>query len=496
MMKHDWLKKLLSRPKATDHSTGLFTLESDRTPHASDGLSSSLVDPLLATRSPDGRVREAALHALTGQDDASQTLRAVLPRLNDWVPQVRQAARAAVDRLLPQVPPQDLLALVPDVEALRRGARADHQPVLAQVEARLLTNDPVQAVALQRWLHRRDARVAAFCFELLWRHQRLDLDALVALGQRCRHPQVARRAVQVLGDTVSPEAHAALGTVALNSRHGPVRQAAWRVLQKQVGQAPSAQQRALVQALAVQALCDSHGTVRAIAMGLFGGDRHQALDYAEALWASPEATPPQRAGALALLGDLCLPEGLALVSEGLRHPLPIVRRAAYGAAFKLRAETPQDLVLRALDDPAPSVFKTALRWAERLGVSPTAAELTPWMTGDAAEPWARCLQLLALGDPWNRLVALLSLPRVMRQAAGQADRFTALSNAWLRDMPACFMPPSVPQTARIESLLRERGPGIFDSRQQQLVYWLEGFGMTTQSTGLPPWKSDLPSQKP
>ena len=339
---------------------------------------------------------------------------------------------------------------------------------------------------LQRWLHRRDALVAAFCFDLLWRHQRLSMGDVAALARRCRHPWVARRAMQVLAGMTTPLAQDALTTVAVQSRHGPVRVAAWRVLQSRMSGATDELAKASLRTLAEQALCDNNGTVRVLALRLYGVDRMPALRHASNVLQAPDSAPPVRAGALALLGELGLVEGEALVCDGLNDPLPALRRAAYGSAFKLKMRAPQALLLQAMDDPAPSVFTTVRRWAVRLGVSPTAAELAPWMTGDDARAWQRALQLLALGDPWSRLQVLLELPPALL-ADGDSQGFTDLATQWLTDMRSCFVQPSVAQRARIASLLTDKGVAVFAPMQRRLNYRLEGFGLAPPAPAGPSW---------
>lgn len=60
----------------------------------------------LLTFSPDGYVRQAGLDNLRRPPQAAFQLVAIALRLNDWVPQVRQAARAAGLRLLPATSPE------------------------------------------------------------------------------------------------------------------------------------------------------------------------------------------------------------------------------------------------------------------------------------------------------------------------------------------------------------------------------------------------------
>lgn len=60
----------------------------------------------------DGYARQAALEAIAAVPPAKFFFSAILPRLNDWVPEVRAAAVACLERILPLSDPDTVFELI------------------------------------------------------------------------------------------------------------------------------------------------------------------------------------------------------------------------------------------------------------------------------------------------------------------------------------------------------------------------------------------------
>lgn len=97
----------------------------------------------------DGFDREAGLLAIRSEQ-TSERLSAIIVRLNDWVPQVREAAKTALgDYLTPKYAPW-LIAQLPAILALEMRKRENHRVTLDNLEALLATPEclPLCAPAL------------------------------------------------------------------------------------------------------------------------------------------------------------------------------------------------------------------------------------------------------------------------------------------------------------------------------------------------------------
>ncbi len=112
----------------------------------------------LASFHPNGRVREAACRLL-----GKGGIRYLLIRVNDWVPQVREAARRTLTHLLSRYPEEWVEAL-PALYRLRRCGRSSHSELIARMETSLL--DPAAQTAVLRGLESEDQAVRRNCFRL------------------------------------------------------------------------------------------------------------------------------------------------------------------------------------------------------------------------------------------------------------------------------------------------------------------------------------------
>jgi hypothetical protein len=82
----------------------------------------------------NGFVREAATKR-AGERLQSGTLRTIIERLNDWVPQVRAQARAAVAAFVSADRFEDVLDAWPDIRRLRGRSREDHHELVELLES-------------------------------------------------------------------------------------------------------------------------------------------------------------------------------------------------------------------------------------------------------------------------------------------------------------------------------------------------------------------------
>lgn len=100
--------------------------------------------------SKDGYSREAGLRAIMS-DHSSERLVAIIERLNDWVPEVRETARSAFDNYLMPQHASTLIAHLPAILALEKCGRADHHATIKKLELLLAMPEcvPQSAVAFR-----------------------------------------------------------------------------------------------------------------------------------------------------------------------------------------------------------------------------------------------------------------------------------------------------------------------------------------------------------
>ncbi|MGZ0700708.1 HEAT repeat domain-containing protein [Pseudomonas sp. L5B5] len=343
------------------------------------------------SRFGNGFVRQAAVRGLAAHPSAS-ALAALLERLNDWVPQVRQEAAAAVEAYWAPEHAGLLLQTLAPLLALAGKQRADHGATLERATAVLQlaqVRDQVQGA-----FGRCRGKAARFVFELLLKGVE-DRPALLALA--LRHPEVSVRqmAVDACAQLPGEQAVPLLEEV-MRSCGASVRVKALRLLLPLL-----ADPREYLR----QALLDPSGALRCLAH--WAAPRH-GLDPLDVLLARLQQPAPgnkrQWLGLLGLVRELQEPRADAMLQQALASPAPSVRLLALQALGERGLA--QQLV--ALDDSSDKVFECALSLLRQ----------QPWAVFDEALeqrldqhwhelPKARRWALLALKPGWRQLEYLL-----------------------------------------------------------------------------------------
>jgi HEAT repeat protein len=195
-MKHlkDWLERLKSRPVSGDY------WEDRRRHEALEALAActGYGDWLTLSTHGNGFAREAAVRELSEQP-SPETLVALLERLNDWVPQIRQQAYEAVQRYLAPEHVRALLHALPALMALAERQRADHGPTLAV--ARAVLQEPELRMDVEAAFATRHGKAARFLFTLL---QEVSVEPVALLRMALAHREMTVRQMAVKACTALP----------------------------------------------------------------------------------------------------------------------------------------------------------------------------------------------------------------------------------------------------------------------------------------------------
>lgn len=344
----------------------------------------------------DGHLRQAAIERALAER-APGLLPLLVERLNDWVPQVREAARNAVLTLLPTQTSHDILGVLPQIAGLRGKGRALHQPWLERFESALLTQ-----ISTEKFLtavNGRDMRLARASFDLLQRHGLVGPAVLSELALSSRADIVlAVRAAASIAQLPSGE-QLKLYTSAMKSHFGPVRTMAIQGLLRVGGQ----EEKHL---LAQACLLDPQSSVRSSAIAFLVAQGGDVKATYRALLAASDAVAGKICIALASLAGLRDPRDIDLVQHFTKHPLASVRRAACQAWLRLAPSDKDTVAITALDDDASSLKKLALEMVRRSGAFiPFDVILTKLLFSRSW--WA--LLAAAKAERWNWLEAIASI---------------------------------------------------------------------------------------
>ncbi|GAA3915304.1 HEAT repeat domain-containing protein [Actinoplanes auranticolor] len=346
----------------------------------------------------DGRVRERAVAAIAARP-LPELVSLLVLRADDWAPQVRNPARAALTRLLSDQPGRYLAGAVPMAVKLTDRYRGRFAQVLVAAAVLAAPDDVRRQLATSP---DRDQRRLAFDADL---HQgRLGLAALADLAVRESDAQIRNRAAQLAYEQAVVRQHRPTLERLFGARPAGVRALGLTGLLR-LG--PAAE--------AAAALDDPAPLIRAIARD---AARRAGTDVV-AYYRTTEPSPGSVAGLAEAGSDRDAPVLVALLS----HPSGPIRAAAVRALGHLGA-VPVELVVPLVRDPAPAVVREAA-----LALRPFDRRLPPglgWeLLGDSRSEVRRAgYRLLNGRDPVTRRRAALRLagdPDPRLAARGRAD---------------------------------------------------------------------------
>ncbi len=353
---------------------------------------------IAASCSCDGFIRKAAVRKLA-RFDSAVALQAVIVRLNDWVPQVREAASVALKAFLREAYLPVLLDCLESILALERKTRADHREnlealtaLLAWPEARARVEDRFAASG---------RHVARFLFGVLARNVAGSGDRFLALAAGHRDVAIRVLAVSALSRFVDDDADRMLDGL-MRDPHAKVRGEALRELWKRP--LPPERRACLMRA----GLLDASESVRALA-GLLA--EREGLDVGGLLagWIGDESVRAgYAAGLLGLIGSRGFGDGLPYVRESAGHPRAVVRAAALAAWVRLDRDGADEAVTTLLGDSSSRVARLACRLVARGDVVLTRVQFEAAIASSLdRRMFRRAVETAALLSTWDRLEVLL-----------------------------------------------------------------------------------------
>lgn len=344
------------------------------------------------SRHYNGFVREVAVRELS-RTPSPDALVALIDRLNDWVPQVRDLVAAGLEQYLsPSQAPALLSALEPLI-ALAARQRVDHGPTL--MAARAVLQSPAIRDEVYRDFLTRQGKAARYLFELLLEN---DAEPPALLRSALAHRELTVRLMAVSA-----------------CKHLPANQA--RPLLAEAVSRPGASVRVCVLRALLPLLDDPRATLREALLDASPGIRGLArwaapcngLDVtvilAERLRRDMPDTKRRWLGILGLAGELNVELDTQWLEGARRSSYPAVREAA---VMQLRDDQLPHL-LEMLGDPSDKVFGAAIA---RLGKQPWSS-LKPTLGDKLSQRWhalppARREAILQLLPRWQQLAFLLA----------------------------------------------------------------------------------------
>ena len=387
-----------------------------------------------------GYLREYAVKRLARIHDGSE-VRYLLLRLNDWVPQVREAAQSAIEERLRDDQALHFAKHVSLIVRLEGTQRVQRHELLGPVKRLLVMSSGTAAllVALQDGSLRTRRSIVPFLVE----RSPDVLRSLMASRAMKEDPWIRTFIIPFINKTL-PENDAQMALLRLVNDPSPaVRR---KSLEALVQRFPEEAAKPLE-----DALLDPSIRVRDFCRFLL---KDKGIDFAARYRGAIHSAnaPRDLAAAIAGLGEVGSAADGASVSPHLTHPLPSVRKAVVKSLMRLAPDLFSEQVVSLLQDPSPSVSSVATR---ALMVHAATLDL-PAMTDfiHAGTPRHARLNLVRL------FAALSKWPSILRlvDAANSADEEVAsearkLIEAWDQQFNRRQATPSRRQVEELKSSL-------------------------------------------
>jgi HEAT repeat protein len=382
-----------------------------------------------------GYVREAALDR-AAELRSLDLLSAVVDRLNDWVPQVRQRAHDLVLDWLPLLDADMAIRLLGTVQHLRVARRTDHSMWLQAFEQAVVAQVGADRIAAE--VSGTDAIVARTCYRLLTEHGLVDPVTLVRLGLSNGTDIVLAHKTAESLVRLSADDRETLGRLALRSPFGMVRASALRSL---LSDGTETHRK-----LATDMLADPNSWVRLVANSWL--ERH-GIDSAPVFAARLEAPDSSIAVLRACLMGLAETgkrDHVDLVRRMTTHPSARVRSHAF-SAWRQLAPADKDLIARrVLADESPRVRKAVLTMSRKHGAF-VPCDVAWSLLRERGDVYLMLRYVQS--EPWHHLALIAELETASRSDPALRERLRHELIAWIDSSRLHYTRPTDAQRARL-----------------------------------------------
>ncbi|MBF7978743.1 MULTISPECIES: HEAT repeat domain-containing protein [Rahnella] len=301
------------------------------------------------TRHYNGHIRQRAVLSL-GLMKEGEALPSIIKRVNDWVSQVRDAARQSIRQFMTPESAGWLVECLPDFYALLNTRRDNHALLVDEIVSFLAR--PEHCAALMTGLASPQKDVARHALALLLEHHLLAVDVIFESTRRHKNAAVrlaAARALLAQPELVTQERLLTL----LKDRYAPVKQAALTHVTDKARDVPVS--------LLLELLCDRNEVVRKRAAKLLIARGQPVLAHYLSIFSDENQKLPRRRIALSGLDEQKYENVLALAADCLKSSNKALCKTALQITVHRLQENAREVLLEAMAHPAYPVAIFAFR---------------------------------------------------------------------------------------------------------------------------------------
>ncbi|MBV1909142.1 MAG: HEAT repeat domain-containing protein [Kangiellaceae bacterium] len=354
----------------------------------------------LIIRSQDycGYRRESAVKKLCNFNRIG-SIKAIIIRTNDWVPQVRMAAKDSFLNMLQPENTKLIIEVLPEIYHLKNCRRVKSAPIIKALESYLGTSEYIEE--LKAGIESGKEVVALMCARLLIKHKLLGIESIIRLTQRSKHNIVRLKGAELFKQVEQGYLVRLLNTV-IKDRYMPVRRKAAQLLLGGISQNAAD--------LAEKLLLDKHHDIRSLAIA-FLKKRQYSLDkfYIKELANNNVA---KLRCAIWAIGELKLSEQTNVIISYLESKHPSIRKQALLTLYQLEYEQLKDVLIKTIVDSSLTVRKTSAGILESVAYMFIAEDLMSIISSKINdEAFATIIRSCRKISKWDRVGLLLSLAK-------------------------------------------------------------------------------------
>ncbi|MCO7223282.1 HEAT repeat domain-containing protein [Pleionea sp. CnH1-48] len=358
------------------------------------------VDELLeVSKSWDGRRREAAVNQLGVLGDPV-ALPMLILRANDWVPQVRHAARRAIFRLRKAENVEAFVESLPSFYHLRKCRRERHDTLIEDIERFLL--DSRYSEHLIQGISNANPYVQRACFDLALENKLMPYSELVVIGLK-QTDVVTRSKASDLIRSLEPSRRRMATGIAIKDTYMPIRREAFQIEIKY----------GLSTNILEEFLYDKSVSIREIAIKHLKLAGIDVISLYRQTLSINESVRKQRYSiwGLGYLGDT---SSERTIKSYVASEYPSLRKQTLTSLVNLLGDDAFDALISSLHDKSPAVCRESARLILKLDILFEAKELLSVIQDSTSQhTLAACIELAKTSNKWERLIFLLDIRKLL-----------------------------------------------------------------------------------